>query len=87
MSAKWDFEVSSRAEHDLAVLPRETQVRIFRAVVRLAADPFGSKQVKRLKDSDFYRLRVGEYQVLYSVDRRRRFIRIEGVRHRREAYR
>ena len=60
MSAKWDFEVSSRAERDLAALPRETQVGIFRAVVRPAADPFGSKQVKRLKDSGFYRLRVGE---------------------------
>ena len=87
MSAKWDFEVSSRAARDLVGIPRETQVRILRAVVHLTADPFGSKPVKRLKDSGFYRLRVGEYRVLYAVDRRRRIIRIEGVRHRREAYR
>lgn len=36
---------------------------------------------------DDYRIRIGDYRVLYEVDDTARVVRIMRVRHRREAYR
>ncbi|MBU1035702.1 type II toxin-antitoxin system RelE/ParE family toxin [bacterium] len=36
---------------------------------------------------NFYRIRVGDYRVIYQVDTNKDFLTIYYVRHRREAYR
>jgi mRNA interferase RelE/StbE len=41
----------------------------------------------RLKGHDRYRLRVGDYRIIYAYDAERNIIHLLGVGHRREIYR
>jgi mRNA interferase RelE/StbE len=63
------IEYSRDAQKTLARLPRNLATLIRRKIEGLAADPFASNNnVKRLKGVDGYRLRVGDWRVVYLVD-------------------
>lgn len=53
---------------------------------RLALNP-RPYQTKKLKDSPYYRLRVGDYRILYLVDDTKRQVVIEEIGHRKDIYR
>jgi mRNA interferase RelE/StbE len=82
----WRIDISRDARKELAVLPQQGQVRIARAILALETNPFphGSK---KLKNRDGWRIRVGDYRVLYLVDGKARNVAIGTIRHRREIYR
>ena len=67
-------------------LPARTFARAVQAILKLERDPRpkGSKKLRGVQD---YRLRVGEYRVLYSVDDQKRVVEVIAVGHRREVYR
>jgi mRNA interferase RelE/StbE len=60
--------------------------RIITAIEQLTRDPHSSPHVKKLKgvQGDRYRLRVGDYRVLYYIDDDT--IKVSLVKHRQEAY-
>jgi len=73
-------------EHDLKKIDRQFIPRILEAIETLAEDPF-PVQAKKLKDSESsYRLRVGDYRVIYQGDQVNKAIVIYHVRHRKDAY-
>ena len=83
------FEIVWRnsAHHDLGNLDRQLIPRIVQAVDLLESEPFPA-QCRKLRGSDRdYRIRVGDYRVIYQVDTGNRVITICHVRHRSEAYR
>ena len=53
---------------------------------RLAANPFPAGAKKLQGDEPFYRIRVGDYRVVYEVGDKRLAVIIEN-RHRKEVYR
>jgi mRNA interferase RelE/StbE len=56
------------------------------AIDGLAANP-RPPGVKKLRGTrDLWRIRVGDYRVIYRVDDAKRLVDISHVRHRREAY-
>ena len=57
--------------------------RINKKVKRLSNDPY-SKDVKKLKGSSDYRLRVGDYRVIFEIDKDR--IIVLKVGHRKKIY-
>jgi mRNA interferase RelE/StbE len=88
MKAKWVCEIAPQAQRDLKRLPHGVRVNILTRVVSLCDDPRGSGQSKKLKGSpDRFRLRVGAYRVVYPINEEIRTVRLDRVRHRREAYR
>lgn len=80
--------LSGQAERDLKRLPAEVFHRVIAAVRSLGADP-RPHDCRKLRGStrDDYRIRVGEYRVVYEIDDTARVVRIMRVRHRREVYR
>ena len=65
-SFKIDWKGSS--EHDLRRIDRQYIPRILNAIESLADNPF-SVQSRKLKDSESsYRLRIGDYRVVYQID-------------------
>lgn len=53
----------------LAGLPRQWQLRIMKKLIEVAADPYGKhNNVTKLQGRDGYRLRVGDWRVIYDVD-------------------
>jgi mRNA interferase RelE/StbE len=61
--------------------------RVLEALTALREDPRPIRCMKLRGSEDAYRIRVGDYQVLYSVADGAQTIRVWRVRHRREAYR
>ena len=82
----YTIRIKRSAEKELDRLSEKMFRRISEAVLRLESDPRppGSKKLRGVQD---YRLRVGQYRILYSVDDGRRVIVISAVGHRREVYR
>jgi mRNA interferase RelE/StbE len=79
---------SSRALRSLTRIDRP-QARLIRDRIELlAADPRGtSLDVRRLTGRAGYRLRVGDWRVIYELADEVRVLAVEDIRHRREAYR
>ncbi|MFO7900271.1 MAG: type II toxin-antitoxin system RelE/ParE family toxin [Planctomycetota bacterium] len=67
-------------------LPRSVFDRVSEAVLKLEKAP-RRRGTKKLRGRDAYRLRVGDYRVIYTVDDDARRVTIVGVGHRRDVYR
>ena len=76
-----------RARKDLEKIPTKTQDRILKAIQNLGADPYPSGSKKLEGSSDSFRIRVGDYRVIYEIADQIRVVRVNRVRHRREVYR
>jgi mRNA interferase RelE/StbE len=64
-------EYSRDALKALLRMPSNTARLVRIKVEQLAADPFApNNNVKRLKGMDAFRLRVGDWRVVYEIDRR-----------------
>jgi len=71
-------------------LSRDVQNKVDDAVERLKEDPWRSDlDIKKLHGpySGYWRLRVGDIRILYTVDREDAVIRIDALSRRAEAYR
>ena len=75
------------AEKDLARLSSEIHGRIISAIQALAKNPrpLGCRKLSGSKHD--WRIRVGDYRVIYEIADEIRIIRVNRVRHRREVYR
>lgn len=85
-ASKYTLLIKASAERELNSLPTALHERVARAILRLEVAP-RPRQSKKLRDREEYRLRVGEYRVLYVIDDAARRVEIMAVRHRRDAYR
>ena len=82
----WQIEISRDARKELADLPPQMQVRMSRAILALENNPFPSG-CKKLKNRDGFRIRAGNYRVLYFADSKTKRMVIGVIGHRREVYR
>ena len=79
---------SKIARQFLLRLPKHIKVKIVEGVERIAQDPRGAPNVRPLKGSkNRYRLRVGEYRVVYDIGDSVKILWIIRIGHRREVYR
>jgi mRNA interferase RelE/StbE len=85
--ASYKVEITVSAEKALARLPKAEIIRVVRAVTALATVPRPAG-CRRLKGhEDVYRIRVGLYRVIYSIDFRCIIVVVLKVGHRKDAYR
>jgi mRNA interferase RelE/StbE len=83
----YEVLIERSVEHTLKRLPRQIFVKIVTVIKDLEVNPRPSGcRMLAGGDSD-WRVRVGDYRVLYEIDDGKRIVRILHVRHRREAYR
>jgi len=75
------------AERDLKGIDRKHVPRIVAAVDRLARDPTPVGSRKLVGSQRLYRVRVGDYRIVYEYEPEVMSVCIFHVRHRREAYR
>ena len=80
-----EFVATAREAFD--ALPRPVQIRVGRAIDRLAENPRprGAKVLQGKKG--LLRVRVGDYRVLYQIVKERLVVLVVKVGHRREVYR
>ena len=75
------------AEKDLHRLSSEIHDRVITAIRGLANDPRPSGCRKLSGSKHDWRIRVGDYRVVYEIADEIRIVRVNRVRHRREVYR
>lgn len=82
------IEFTSAAAKALSKLPRDVARRIKTAIDALADDPFPAGAVAlQGAEKGSYRIRVGDYRVVYEVSRGRAVIVIVRIGDRKEVYR
>ena len=86
---KYAFRWRERAVRQLTAIPPTAALTILRAMTPLGDDPRRpDANLKKLAGyQDRYRLRAGDYRVIYDVTGAQLVILIVGVGHRREIYR
>lgn len=79
--------LASSAEKDLRKLSSVIHDRVITAIQGLAANPRPPGCRKLTGSKHDWRIRVGDYRVLYEIADTIRIVRVNRVRHRGEAYR
>jgi mRNA interferase RelE/StbE len=74
------------AEKELDRLPGEVHARIVARLLGLRDAPRPSN-AKKLRAREAYRVRVGEYRILYTIDDTDRRVEVFSIGHRRDVYR
>jgi mRNA interferase RelE/StbE len=84
--ANYSIEIKPSAQKELDALDDALFARMDRKILALAANPrpSGCKKLKGYKD--LWRIRIGDWRVLYIVDDAAKLVSITRVAHRREAY-
>ncbi|MBI2843494.1 MAG: type II toxin-antitoxin system RelE/ParE family toxin [Armatimonadetes bacterium] len=81
------IEIRPAARREMEALHAPMLTRVTQAISSLSSDP-RPRGCKKLAGSKVdYRLRVGDYRVLYEVFDAVKLVRVYRIRHRREAYR
>jgi mRNA interferase RelE/StbE len=81
------IEVKPQAEKSLAKIPNPHRRRIAKAIDSLARQPRPAGCTKLADADDAYRIRVGDYRIVYEILDKVLIIYIVRVGHRREVYR
>jgi mRNA interferase RelE/StbE len=86
---KYTFRWRERAVRQLRAIPQAAALTVLRALTPLGDDPRRpDADIRKLAGyPDRYRLRVGDYRVIYEIADEQLIILVVGVGHRREAYR
>ena len=85
--AEYAIVFARSARKELQALDHAIATRIIKRIEALAMEPRPSG-VKKLEGAPvLWRIRVGDWRVVYRISDRERLIDIIAVRHRREAYR
>ncbi len=71
----------------MRALDRPAQERILKSLAVLANDPRAARNVKALQGQPSYRLRVGDWRVIYTLRDEVLTVMVVRIAHRREAYR
>lgn len=82
----FNIQWKSVAKKELKKLDKSTILKILTAVEALAQTPYpqGVRKIQGMEHA--YRIRVGDYRVVYTVEASVLLIEIIRVRHRREIY-
>jgi mRNA interferase RelE/StbE len=84
---KYSIRISSSAEKSLKLIPKNDQKRIVATILKLVTEPFPEGYKKLSGYNDIYRIRIGNYRVIYSVDQKIITIIILKIGHRKDIYR
>ncbi len=74
-------------QRDLRALPKAVVARVMKRIDVLKDDPLPRQSVKLTGAEQLYRIRVGDYRIVYGLDAEAGQITVHYIRHRREAYR
>lgn len=79
--------ISSTATRAIAKLPKNIRARVDRAILSLGDNPHPRGCSKLAGTSNGWRIRVGDWRILYVIEDDRLIVLVVDVGHRREVYR
>jgi mRNA interferase RelE/StbE len=85
--ADYAITFARSARRELEALDASVVRRVVSRIDGLAQEPRPSGSRKLQGEQNLWRIRIGDYRVVYSVNDRQRIVDIVRIRHRREVYR
>lgn len=83
---KYEVHILAVAEKEMDALPSVVHRRLSRRIFSLEEEP-RPRGARKLRGREEYRLRSGNYRILYMVNDANRVVTVMAVGHRREVYR
>ena len=85
-NAPYNVTFTRSAQKEVRLLDGGMRVRVVRAIRELANEPRPAGCRKLVGPHNRWRIRVGDYRVLYTIDDAGRLLEVVAVRHRSKAY-
>lgn len=82
----YEVVIENRAKRQIKSLPQNDLSKIIGAILDLKKEPKPGG-VKKLADKPYFRIRVGSYRVLYTIDESKKLVTVFSIAHRKEIYR
>lgn len=83
---KYTVEITSSAQRQFKKLPEAIQEHLIPKILALEANPRPSG-VKKLQGFEYYRIRMGDYRVVFSINDKAHLIKVLDLGHRKDIYR
>lgn len=83
----YNIEFKHSVEKDIRKIPKSNVPVIIEKIKPLSSNPFPSGIVKLRNTENIYRLRAGDYRIVYQVLTDSKKVIIHYIRHRKDAYR
>jgi len=84
---RYRVKFDAAVEHELAKIDGKTAARILFVIESLAENPRPSRCLKLKGKSNLYRVRIGNFRVIYAIEDRLNLVVILRVGDRKDAYR
>jgi mRNA interferase RelE/StbE len=84
--ARYTVRIKASAQREMDALPRDIFRRVSDIILSLEAAP-RPRTSKRLRGREGYRMRVGDYRILYLVDDAAHIVEVVAVGNRKDVYR
>ena len=81
----YSIELKKSATKELAKFPQQDLKRILKSIGNLANNP-RPEGSKKLSGDEKYRIRIGSYRVLYSIEEKKLVVYVVKVGHRKDVY-
>ncbi|HLZ43464.1 MAG TPA: type II toxin-antitoxin system RelE/ParE family toxin [Candidatus Sulfotelmatobacter sp.] len=84
---RYSVDFTSSAAREFKALDPQFRRRIGEKITALCDEPFPSGSKKLKGQADHFRIRVGDFRVVYRIDGKRMVVVIVRIGHRKEVYR
>lgn len=82
----YQITFSKQADKALRRMPSNIAMNIAKKIKELAANPKNMRNVKKLTDHPGYRLRTGDWRIVYILNENKKMIHIVKIKTRGEVY-
>ena len=83
--ASYKVEFSKRVRKDFREIPEHDANRILSKIKALAEEPLPADS-KKLKGEELFRIRLGNYRVIYSIEDEKMLVFVVKLGHRKDIY-
>ena len=84
--ASYNIFIKRSAEKEVLSVPKQDRLRIVAKIRKLAHDP-RPQGCEKLREGVLYRIRQGDWRIVYAISDEDKLVTIIKVGHRREVYR
>ena len=85
MGKTYSINISKKALKSLVGIHPQIRERVMQALDLLAINPFPA-QAKKVLGSNFFRVRIGQYRIIYEVNNQKLLIYVISIDHRKDVY-
>ncbi|MBF2058334.1 MAG: type II toxin-antitoxin system RelE/ParE family toxin [Cyanobacterium sp. T60_A2020_053] len=83
---EYQIKFKSSTVKEFKNLPSSMQKRIGDILEKMKQNPRTSGVLKLKGDSQLYRVRVGDYRIIFNIDDEQKLVKVTRIRHRQDVY-